>query len=103
MDNLIILIQENLVQGIAILIGFLGMAKSALKQTERALSTVRTKAEKVDLDALTEEFKGVKEYVKEMTELQETIAEFQIVYNKYMPEEYKDKLKGTLEKYKKEE
>jgi len=100
MDVIIDSLLDN-IAGISVtvlgLLAFMSKVTTTLKST---VNLIKDKAENTDVQALKKELDETKVILTEILELQEVYAHFQSEYSNVLPEEFKDKYKDILNRYK---
>jgi len=100
MDVIIDSLLDN-IAGISVtvlgLLAFMSKVTTTLKST---VTLIKDKAENTDVQALKKELDETKVTLTEILELQEVYAHFQSEYSNVLPEEFKDKYKDILNRYK---
>lgn len=100
MDVIIDSLLDN-IAGISVtvlgLLAFMSKVTTTLKST---VNLIKDKAENTDVQALKKELDETKVTLTEILELQEVYAHFQSEYSNVLPEEFKDKYKDILNRYK---
>lgn len=92
------MIQENIVQILAIIITMIASVKPVLNQLKSALVMFKSKAESVDVQAIKDELDEVYDTLKKQKEINDLMMEFQLLYNNVLPKEYKDKIRELLDR-----